>query len=187
VTDREAGATVRETKRALDGRRQTFVCEAIAAGPRPAIVRFVHAAARDAGGFHFPLGSCTYGFFWTGRHYNLYRFTGPDGGVIAYRFDVVDGVRITPARIAYTDLLLDVWLAPGGAPRVEDEEEVAAAAAAGLLSPRRQAIIAATRRLLTRAHGRIVAEAERELQGRLHLGASGRHPPPSATARRRRV
>ena len=160
-----AAATIRETKRTLDGRRQSFDCGLVAVTPRLAIVRFDHAGARSRGGFFFPEGSHTFGYFWAGRHYNLYRFTGPDGAVIAYRFDVVDSVRITPAHIGYTDLYLDAWLPPGGNLLVEDEDEVEAAAAAGLLSPRRHAIIAATRRLLEIAHPRIVAEAERELAG----------------------
>ena len=109
-----AAATIRETKRTLDGRRQSFDCGLVAVTPRLAIVRFDHTAARSAGGFFFPEGSHTFGFFWAGRHYNLYRFTGPDGAVIAYRFDVVDSVRITPAHIGYTDLYLDAWLPPGG-------------------------------------------------------------------------
>src|SRR5262249_31057229 len=122
-----------------------------------------HTAARDADGFHFPVGSRTYGFFWPGRHYNLYRFTGPDGAVIARRFDVVDGVRVRRGHVRFTDLLLDVWLPPGGPPRVEDEGDVPRAVAAGLLSPRRLAIITATRRLLVQRWPRIVAETEREL------------------------
>ena len=154
---------IRETKRSLDGRLQSFDCGLVAVTPRLAVVRFAHPAARAAGGFFFPAGSYTLRLFWGGRHYNLYRFTGPDGAVIAYRFDVVDGVRITPAHVRYTDLLLDAWLPPGGALRIEDEDEVAAAGAAGLLTPRRRAIIARTRRLLERAHPRIIAEAEREL------------------------
>ena len=154
---------IRETKHTLDGRRQSFDCGLVAVSPRLALVRFVHTAARAAGGFFFPDGSVTFGFFWAGRHYNLYRFTGPDGVVIAYRFDVVDAVRITPAHVRYTDLLLDAWLAPGGELRVEDEDEVEAAEAAGLLSPRRRSIIDRTRLLLERAHPRIVAEAEREM------------------------
>ncbi len=157
--------TIRETKHTLDGRVQSFDCGLVAISPRLAVVRFEHTTARSAGGFTIPTGSHTVGFFWTGRHYNLYRFTAPDGSVIAYRFDVVDGVRITPGHVRFTDLLLDVWLAPGGAPRVEDENEVAAAGEAGLLSPRRRAIIDRTRRLLERDHGRIVAEIERGLAG----------------------
>jgi hypothetical protein len=160
----DAPATrIHETKRTLDGRRQSFDCGLVAVTPRLAIVRFEHPAARSVGGFFFPIGSHTLGFFWAGRHYNLYRFTGPDGAVIAYRFDVVDSVRVTPDHVGYTDLLLDAWLPPGGDPRVEDEDEVAQAEAAGLLTPRRRTIIERTRRLLERHHHRIVTEAEREL------------------------
>lgn len=155
--------TIRETKRSLDGRAQGFDCGLVSVTPRLAIVRFEHTAARTAGGFHLPAGSHTYGFFWARRHYNLYRFTAADRSVIAYRFDVVDGVRITPGHVGYTDLYLDAWLPPGGPLRIEDEDEVAAAAAAGLLGPRRLALIDATRRLLERAYPRIAAEAEREL------------------------
>ena len=158
-------ATIRETKRTLDGRRQTFDCGLVAVTPRLALVRFEHAAPRSAGGFFFPAGSCTYGLFWAGRHYNLYRFTGPDAAVIAYRFDVVDRVRIGPGRVSYHDLLLDVWISPNGAILVEDEDEVAAALADGLLTPAQVATIARTRALITGKHARIVAEVERVSAG----------------------
>lgn len=164
--------TIQETKVTLDGLQQTFECGVIALSPRLVIVRFEHPASRRAGEFLIPAGSITYGFFWPGRHYNLYRFTASDGSVIVYRFDVVDGVRITPGRVRYTDLLLDAWLTVTGDIRFEDEEEVAAAEAAGILSPRRRAIIARTRRLLARAHARIVTEAERDLAGSLRGIAS---------------
>lgn len=160
-----AATRIRETKRTIDGRRQTFDCGLVSVTPRLAIVRFDHSGARTAGGFVIPSGSYTLGYFWAGRHYNLYRIAGPDDGLIAYRFDVVDGVTITPAHVSYTDLLLDAWRAPGpdGSLVIEDEEEVAEARAAGLLSERRLTIIDRTRRLLERAHRRIVAEAEQEL------------------------
>ena len=151
---------ITEIKRTLDGREQRFDCAALHLTPRLAIVRFDHPVARDAGGIHIPAGSWTAGFFWRGRAYNLYRFTAPDGSVLGYRFDVVDGVRITDERVRFTDLLLDCWLLPGGLPIFEDEDEVTEAEAAELLSPRRRTIIARTRRLLERDHVRIIAGAE---------------------------
>ncbi len=156
-------ATIQETKHYLDGRSISFNCALVQQTPRLVIVRFDHPAARTVAGFHFREGSHTIGFFWPGRTYNLYRFTGPDGAVIAYRLDVVDGVRLRPGHVRYTDLLLDAWVAPDGRAWLEDEEEVAAADAEGLLSPRRRAIIARTARLLLRAHARIIGGAEVEL------------------------
>jgi hypothetical protein len=154
---------VRETKRTLDGRSETFVCTALHFTPRLALVRFDHPGERRAGGFYFPAGSHTLGYFWRARPYNCYRIAGSDGGVIAYRFDVVERVRINPAagHLWYHDLVLDLWRTPDGAITVEDQDEVDAARAAGLLSERQQRTIARVEAFLLRAHERIVAEVER--------------------------
>jgi hypothetical protein len=149
-----------ETKRMLDGRVQTFECAALHLTRSLAIVRFDHPAERRAGLFHFPAGSRTLGYFWTRRSYNCYRIAGPGGVVIAYRFDVVDRVRIRPGHVEYCDLLLDLWLSPSGEITIEDEDEVRAATAAGLLGEKELAAIDRTRALLLREHRRIVAECE---------------------------
>ena len=85
---------------------------------------FPHPGERRAGGFFFPAGSRTYGFFWARRHYLLYVLHGPDGRLIAHRFDVVDEVRMRPGRVEYLDLALDVWVDPSGHAWTEDEDEV---------------------------------------------------------------
>ena len=149
-----------ETKLTLDGRAQTFACAGLLLSPRLALIRFDHPAERRTGGFFFPAGSFTLGFFWRARGYNCYRIAGPDGAVIAYRFDVVDRVRIAPGRVSYRDLLLDLWVSPGGTVRIEDEDEVAAAVGQGVLTPAQQAHIERTHALLLRAHPRIIAECE---------------------------
>jgi predicted RNA-binding protein associated with RNAse of E/G family len=123
------------------------------------MVRFRHRQARTVSGFSFAVGSVTYGFFWQGRHYTLYRFVGPDGRLIAHRFDVVDDVRISRRRVEYLDLALDLWVDPQGRVRVEDEDEVADFAARGLLSAERLALIERTRRYLVSRHRRIIERA----------------------------
>jgi len=123
-------------------------------------VRFDHTGARDAGGFFFPAGSHTLGYFWSGRAYNCYRFAGPDGAVIAYRFDVVDRVRIVPGHVSYRDLLLDLWVSTEGVVQLEDEDEVAAARTSEALGPAQWNRIERTRALLLRDHRRIIAEVE---------------------------
>lgn len=155
-----AATPIVESKHTLDGRVQSFRCTGLLVTPRLAIVRFEHSAARDVAGFAIPAGSHTIGYFWRARPYNCYRFTGPDGVVIAYRFDVVDRVRIRPGAVAFRDLLLDIWVDPAGALQVEDEDEVAQAAAAGLLRPPDHARIERARRLVLRDHPRIIAECE---------------------------
>ncbi|MGD9892451.1 MAG: DUF402 domain-containing protein [Dehalococcoidia bacterium] len=149
-----------ETKESLDGRSETFACTALSISRSLAIVRFDHPAERRVAGFFIPAGSYTVGFFWARRTYNCYRFTGPDQVAIAYRFDVVDRVRIRPEHVSYRDLLLDLWVSPAGAITVEDEDDVTAAAAAGLLDQHQLAMIERTRSLVMRSHARIIAECE---------------------------
>jgi hypothetical protein len=153
-----------EVKRFPEGRQQTYRCQALGVSPRLAVVLFLHPSERRAGGFLFPAGSRTYGFFWAQRNYSLYVLHHPDGGLIAHRFDVIDEVRLRPGRVEYLDLALDVWVDPSGHAWTEDEDEVAELASQGVLSPRRLALIDRTKRLLLARHGRITAEAHQELR-----------------------
>jgi len=153
-----------EVKRFPQGRQETYRCQALDVSPRLSIVFFLHPGERRAGGFLFPTGSRTYGFFWARRHYSLYALHRPDGGLIAHRFDIIDEVRLRPARVEYLDLALDVWVDPSGRAWTEDEDEVAELASQGLFSPQRLALIERTKRLLLARHGRITAEALDELR-----------------------
>jgi hypothetical protein len=154
---------VLEVKRFPRGGQETYRCTALDMSPRLAVLLFPHPGERRAGGFLFPAGSHTYGFFWARRHYLLYVLHGPDGGLIAHRFDVVGEVRLHPERVEYLDLALDVWVDPSGRAWTEDEAEVVELASQGLLSPQRLALIERTKRLLLARHRRIVAEARVEL------------------------
>jgi hypothetical protein len=160
-----AGSEVLEVKRFLRGGQETYPCRALHMSPHLAVLLFPHPGERRAGGFLFPAGSRTYGFFWSRRHYLLYVLHGPDGGLIAHRFDVVDEVRLRRGRVEYLDLALDIWVDPSGRAWTEDEDEVAALASRGLLSARRLALVERTKRLLLARHGRIAAEAREELRG----------------------
>jgi hypothetical protein len=162
--ERDTPARVLEIKRFPRGGQETYRCITLDMSPRLAVLLFPHPGERRAGGFLFPAGSHTYGFFWARRHYLLYVLHGPDGGLIAHRFDVVDAVRLRPERVEYLDLALDVWVDPSGRAWTEDEDEVVELASQGLLSPQRLALIERTKRLLLARHRRIVAEARDELR-----------------------
>jgi hypothetical protein len=172
-----ANPEVIEIKRFPEGRQETYRCQVLDMSPRLAVLLFPHPSDRRAGGFLFPTGSRTYGFFWARRNYLLYMLHGPDGGLIAHRFDVVDDVRLRPGRVEYLDLALDIWVNPSGRAWTEDEDEVADLASQGLLSPERLILIERTKRFLLARHPRIVAEAGEELRrlGRLPE-AKGRIP-----------
>lgn len=154
---------VTEVKRHLDGRIERFDCRLVLRRPHLAVLRFDHKEERQADGFVFPAGSRSFGFFWRRRPYLLYRIVGPNDDLIAYRFDVVEDVRLDEGEVSYADLLLDLWVDPGGRARAEDEDEVAECARRGLLSAAQRARIERTRGLLLRRHAAITREAARLL------------------------
>lgn len=77
---------------------------------------------------------------------------------IGYYINIVDSVSLTPACFTYRDLVLDLFIAPGGEPVVLDEEELPLD-----IEPALHAFIEAIKRQLLRDHRRILQEADRLL------------------------
>ena len=152
---------ITEVKRHLQGDALRFDCELVLRRPQLLVVLFRHRGGRSAGGFSIPRGSRTQGFFWRRRPYVLYRIVRPDGGLIAHRYDIVTDVRLGEREVSYFDLLLDIWIAPDGTVRVEDEHEVAGHARRGLLSRAQVAAIGRARALVLRRHAAVAREAAR--------------------------
>jgi hypothetical protein len=156
-------ARITEVKRHIDGTLHRFECELLLRLPHVVAVRFEHWRGRSAGPFHIPAGSVTHGFFWARRPYSLYRMRAPAGAPIADRYDIVEDVRLGEREIVYTDLFLDIWVAPGGRVIVEDEDEVEGASRAGLLSKAQVARVERAKDIVQRRHLSIVREAGRLL------------------------
>lgn len=157
---------ITEVKRHPDGAEHRFDCELVLRRPHLVVVLFEHWHGRSAGGFDIPAGSRTYGFFWSRRPYSLYRIAGPDGTLIAHRYDIVQDVRLGDREVSYLDLLLDIWVTPDGAVLIEDADDVAAWRQAGLLSAEQVGRIERAQALVLRRH-RSIAGATARLLGSL--------------------
>jgi hypothetical protein len=154
------GKRIKEVKRHLDGRVQTFDCEPVRVEEDRAVVSFrLPTRVGD-----FPRGTRTLGFFWQNRSYNLYRFLSPDGDLLGHRLDVVADVKIEPERIEYLDLVVDVLVSPTGDVHVEDEEEAKRAAHKGLLEPQHLEAIESALGTILRDPRRIFRDADRLLR-----------------------
>lgn len=156
-------AIVTEVKRRLDGSEQRFACELVVQTPALVVARYRFEARPGFFATHAgPTDS--YGLFWARRLYLCYYMARPaDGALLAARFDVLRDMRLEGGEVRYTDLLLDLWVAEGVA-RWEDEEDVVEAERAGRLHPADSARIARTRDVLSRSHGRVIAEARQALR-----------------------
>ena len=155
---------ITEVKRHLEGGAHRFDCELALRRPHLVVVLFRHWRARSAGGFSIPRGSRTHGFFWRRRPYSLYRIVRPDGGLIAHRYDIVGDVRLAEREVSYLDLLLDIWIAPDGTVRFEDEDEVSDHVRRRLISRARAVDIERARALVLRRHATVAREAARLLE-----------------------
>jgi hypothetical protein len=130
-------APVIERKIKSDGSVREYACELLHAEPNLVVARYRVQGGATASSLPIalPPGSTSDGYFWRRQHYNLYRFTGPDGAVLGHRFDAVIDVRFAPGLVEYRDLVLDWWALPGGTLIEEDRDEFEDQIAAGNLSP----------------------------------------------------
>lgn len=124
------GSRVVEVKHALIGATVTFEGTLVdfreGPGGRRLIYRFRLTQNREIAGIRLPAGGLTFGFFWEDRPYNVYFWLDLAGDPIALYFNVSDRTRISPDRVEWRDLVLDVLvpLVPA-APREAASREAA--------------------------------------------------------------
>ena len=138
-------ASIVEIKRTLAGREKRFACQVLRRDDAHLVVLFVAPEAMHVHGVDLPAGTVTFGHFWANRPYNVYHWLVPaTGATIGYYLNVSDGARLGKDVLEWTDLIVDVLLLPGAAPRVLDEDELPP----DLDEVTRARIAAATRRLI---------------------------------------
>ena len=152
-------ATITERKTRLDGSVIEYACEPLVVEEgRRALVRYVTERDRPLEGTDLVLrkGTVTVGHFWTDRPYNVYHWL--DGGkTIALYVSIATDTTITPAAIAYRDLVVDVLIRPSGALEILDEEELPPS-----IEPRYRLAIAKALETCVTEGRRLSAEIERE-------------------------
>ncbi len=154
---------ITEIKRHLDGREERFECELVSMKPGEAVVRFIWHRDRPFrdGPIYVPAGdNITLAFYWEDRHFLIYKLMASDGALLGHRFDICEDVRIHSDEIIWTDLVLDLWVAPEDRIHVLDEEEVGIYKRRGLLTPRQLEIIEQTKQYLLKNHPTLIAEAK---------------------------
>jgi hypothetical protein len=115
-----------ELKRTLVGREKRFDCRLIEGDQRHAVLLFIAAAPMHVHGVDLPIGTVTFGYFWTDRLYNVYHWLDAQGGTIGYYFNLSDSTTISDGRLEWRDLTLDVLATPAGRLEVLDEDELPA-------------------------------------------------------------
>ena len=143
-------------KRTLAGGERTYPCTALDMTPGRAVIRYQSAASRRIADVDLPAGTVTFAYSWADRPYNVYHWLDPRGQTLAYYFNLSGPAQITPERVIWDDLEVDVLVTPDQRVQVLDEDRLPAALAAD----RRAEIAAAQARVLADQTA-VVAEIER--------------------------
>jgi len=148
-------ASVLEIKHKLSGERLEFECTSLVQEPGEVIV--LYRTPRD---FHiadqvFRKGSLSLGYFWQDRNFNIYHWLSPEGNSMAIYVNIADNTVITPGKVEWRDLIIDLLITPDGRCQILDEDELPD----DLPSDLDQLIRAETKHLLER-HQSLLAEIE---------------------------
>jgi len=82
----------------------------------------------------------------------------PQDGLEGYLFHICCDLQVSKDRVAYLDLLLDIWIDARGRLEILDRDEVQECARSGLLGEHELAWIARQENLITENWQRIVAD-----------------------------
>jgi hypothetical protein len=116
-----------EIKRTLDGREKRFDCTVLDRTDGHLTVLFVSAVPMNVHGVALPVGTVTFGHFWTERPYNVYHWLDASSGqTLGVYLNVADRTEIADDVLSWRDLVVDVLVSPAGALTVLDEDELPA-------------------------------------------------------------
>ena len=115
---------ITEIKTTLAGEQQRFECERIHHASGESVVVYRMPADRLLEDLLLPKGSLSLGYFWEARAYNAYHWVDDNRQTLALYFNICDNTRISPDRVAWRDLAVDILITPDLRCRVLDEDEL---------------------------------------------------------------
>lgn len=157
---------ITEIKTTLGGERKVFDCERMRYSAGETVV--VYRMPRDVRleDLLLPEGSLSLGYFWEDRNYNAYHWVDDNRDTLALYFNICDNTRITPERVAWRDLTVDILITPDLRCRVLDEDELP-----DDIDPELLSLINATRDRLRADPARLLREFESLSRALLAEGA----------------
>lgn len=117
-------ATIVEVKEKLNGTRHEFASTLLARAVGEVVSLYVLPIDGGLGGVPLTAGTRCLGFFWEDRPYNVYYAIDAQGALLVCYINLSDRTTITPEKVVWRDLIVDVVITPDGQCRVLDEDEL---------------------------------------------------------------
>jgi predicted RNA-binding protein associated with RNAse of E/G family len=152
--------TILEIKHKLDGERKEFHCQLCSYTDDEVVVIYPITRDGKVEDLLLPKGTISFGYFWSGRLYNVYHWVTPTGETLGFYFNIGDRTRISREEIYWRDLVVDILITPDGRCRVLDEHELPTDLDADL-----RRIIETARDEVLRQKDDLVGEIERRSAG----------------------
>jgi|HubBroStandDraft_5_1064220.scaffolds.fasta_scaffold158609_1 hypothetical protein len=147
--------SVVEIKHKLAGGEKRFDCLRLAGDANHAVLLWIAQEPMRVHGVDLPVGTVSFGHFWTDRNYNVYHWLDADQRTIGLYFNIADRTRIADGELEWRDLVIDILATPGGRLELLDEDELPA-----VVDPEAAAHIAAGKAAILGAPGALMEEIE---------------------------
>ena len=153
-----------EIKRHINKPDQSYLCDLLKRGKDYIIIKYVNERPGSVGSVFFDTGSTTYAYYRDGMGYVVWKMMNPQGVLEGYLFHICCDLQVRKDRVAYLDLLLDIWVDPRGRMEILDRDEVQECARAGMLGVHELEWIAQQEQQVVESWRHMVDDFDRLLQ-----------------------
>ena len=152
-----------EIKRHINKADQSYLCDLLKRGDDYILIKYVNERPGTVGSVFFDTGSTTYAYYRDGEGYVVWKMINPHNVLEGYLFHICCDLQVREDRVAYLDLLLDIWIDPVGQLKILDRDEVQECVQRGLLGERELEWIARQEQLVIENWQQIVTIFDRLL------------------------
>jgi predicted RNA-binding protein associated with RNAse of E/G family len=152
-----------EIKRHINKPDQSYLCDLLKRGDDYILIKYVNERPGTVGSVFFDTGSTTYAYYRDGEGYVVWKMINPHNVLEGYLFHICCDLQVREDRVAYLDLLLDIWIDPGGQLKILDRDEVQECVQSGRLGERELEWIARQEQKIVANWQHIVADFDRLL------------------------
>ena len=152
-----------EIKRHINKADQSYLCDLLKRGDDYILIKYVNERPGSVGSVFFDTGSTTYAYYRDGEGYVVWKMMNPHNVLEGYLFHICCDLQVREDRVAYLDLLLDIWIDPGGQLKILDRDEVQECVQSGLIGERELGWIARQEQQIVANWQHIVADFDRLL------------------------
>jgi len=150
-----------EVKRHLNKPDETYLCELLMRdNAHFMVLKYVNERAGRVGSVSFEVGAITYACYKSGEGFVLWKMLSPNEHLRGYLFHICRDIKLEEDRVAYMDMLLDVWIDDEGRISVLDRDEVEGCVADGIIGNEEVSWIRRQEKNIIRNWRKIIADFE---------------------------